>query len=167
MLLPPLIETKKGASLLHRNFTRRNKIVMLQNLELRAPVHWFQTSENNMNTLAYSVSDGSAEFPWQLPSKRVSLTAPTVSNICKTEAKKNNKVERVWSAVLLCFREKKKRVWSVILKNRLTEKCFSNCRNDLATVYSVTRKDKHFDPWSWAFPSATVITCQNIKYLPS
>jgi len=98
---------KKGASLLHRNFTRRNKIVMLQNLELRAPVHWFQTSENNMNTLAYSVSDGSAEFPWQLLSKRVSLTAPTVSNICKTEAKKNNKVERVWSAVLLCFREKK------------------------------------------------------------
>jgi len=63
MLLPPLIEMKKGASLLHRNFTRRNKIVMLQNLELRAPVHWFQTSENNRNTLAYSVSDGSAEFP--------------------------------------------------------------------------------------------------------
>ena len=63
MLLPALIETKKGASLLHRNFTRRNKIVMLQNLELRAPVHWFQTSENNMNTLAYSVSDGSADFP--------------------------------------------------------------------------------------------------------
>jgi len=165
MLLPPLIETKKGASLLHRNFTRRNKIVMLQNLELRAPVHWFQTSENNRNTLAYSVSDGSAEFPWQLASKRVSLTAPTVSNICKTEAKKN----KSWKSMKRSspVRSRKKRVWSVLLKNRLTEKCFSNCRNDLATVYSVTRKDKHFDPWSWAFPSATVITCQNIKYLPS
>jgi predicted PolB exonuclease-like 3'-5' exonuclease len=41
------------------------------------------------------------------------LTAPTVSNICKTEAKKNNKVERAiklkeYEAQFSCASEKKK-----------------------------------------------------------